>query len=222
MIKMENKFENFCSIIEKLRAPDGCPWDREQTHKTLAKCLIEEAYEAHDALMDNEPKKMADELGDVLLQVVMNAQIGKEEHTFDIEDVIDAVTEKMIVRHPHVFGDMKGVENAEQVLENWDKIKRDGRGQKKVYQSMESITKSLPALLKCDKIIDKALKLGIDIADVAGVEKIESQDADSDRVASLIFSACILARQKNIDSEQCLDAFLNNFITQIKNIEENT
>ena len=102
---MEKKvdFYEFCDIIEKLRAPGGCPWDREQTHKSLATCLLEEAYEANDAIDEGDPMKIADELGDVLLQVVMHAQIGKEEGTFTIDDVTDAVSKKMIERHPHVL-----------------------------------------------------------------------------------------------------------------------
>ena len=117
------KFYEFCDIIEKLRAPDGCPWDREQTHKSLTKCLLEEAYEASDAIDEGDPMKIADELGDVLLQVVMHAQIGKEEGTFTIDDVTDAVSRKMIQRHPHVFGDVR-VKDSDEVLSNWEEIKK--------------------------------------------------------------------------------------------------
>ena len=119
-------FYEFCDIIAKLRAPDGCPWDREQTHQTLRKHLLEEAYEAYDAIEESDPMKLADELGDVLLQIVMHAQVGKEAGTFDIDDVTDIVSRKMIERHPHVFGDVS-VKDSSEVLDNWEEIKKKTR-----------------------------------------------------------------------------------------------
>lgn len=213
---MEKKlgFYEFCDIVEKLRAPGGCPWDREQTHKSLAKCLLEEAYEANDAIDEGDPMKMADELGDVLLQVVMHAQIGKEEGTFTIDDVTDAVSRKMIERHPHVFGSVK-VENSEEVLDNWEKIKKTQRGQKTVSESMESITKSLPALSRATKVIGKAVK-----GNLYNVDELENKNGEE--IAEKLFKLCAEAYKSGIDPEAELALFTKKFIKNFKNIEENT
>lgn len=213
---MENKmnFYEFCNIIEKLRAPGGCPWDREQTHSSLKKCLIEEAYETCDAIDEGNPLVIADELGDVLLQVVMHAQIGKEEGTFTIDDVTDAVSRKMIERHPHVFGNIS-VKNSEEVLSNWEEIKKKKRGQKTAVESMESITKSLPALSKAEKVIGKAVK--------AGIHSVNSQEKkNEDEIGAMLFEACNLAYKNHIDPEMALNSFTKKFIKNLKNIEENT
>lgn len=212
---MEKKnFYDFCEIIEKLRAPEGCPWDRQQTHETLAKHLLEEAYEANEAIIEKDPVKMADELGDVLLQVVMHAQIGKEEGTFTIDDVTDAVSRKMIERHPHVFGDVS-VKNSEEVLDNWEEIKKAQRGQKTVYETMESVTKSLPSLTRTTKIIGKAVKGNL--YSVEGLEK-----ADGEEIGRKLFDICACAYKNGIDPEAELTLFTKNFIKNFKNIEENS
>lgn len=214
---MENKkkdFYEFCEIVERLRAPDGCPWDREQTHKSLAKHLLEEAYEANEAIEEGDPVKMADELGDVLLQIVMHAQIGKEEGTFNIDDVTDAVSRKMIERHPHVFGSVS-VKDSEEVLDNWEEIKKAQRGQKTVYESMQSVTKSLPALTRATKIIGKAVK-----GNLYSVKECES--AEKEEIGEKLFEICALAYKKGIDPEAELALFTKKFIKNFKNIEENT
>lgn len=213
---MEKKmnFYEFCDIIEKLRAPGGCPWDREQTHKSLATCLLEEAYEANDAIDEGDPMKIADELGDVLLQVVMHAQIGKEEGTFTIDDVTDAVSRKMIERHPHVFGDVS-VKDSEEVLDNWEEIKKKQRGQKTVYEAMESVTKSLPALSRAKKVIGKAVKA--DLYKPEGGEKLSGEE-----IAEKLFALCVLSYQNGVDPEAELALFTKKFIKNFKNIEENT
>ena len=208
------KFYEFCEIIEKLRAPGGCPWDREQTHETLKKNLLEEAYEANDAIDEGDPLKMADELGDVLLQVVMHAQIGKEEGTFTIDDVTDIVSRKMIERHPHVFGDVK-IKNSDEVLDNWEQIKKEKRGQKTVYESMESVTKSLPALSRATKVIGKAVK--------GNLYEIEKDDNISkEEIGAILFELCALSYEKGVDPEEELALYTKKFIKNFKNIEENT
>jgi len=213
---MEKKkdFYEFCEIIEKLRAPGGCPWDREQTHSSLAKHLLEEAYEANDAIMEGDSAKIADELGDVLLQIVMHAQIGKEEGTFNIDDVTDAVSRKMIERHPHVFGDAK-VNNSEEVLDNWEEIKKAHRGQKTVSEAMESVTKSLPSLTRATKIIKKAVKSGLYKTSVP-------ENIEKDEIGEKLFEICAFAYENHIDPEEELSAFTKKFIKNFKNIEENT
>ena len=216
MEKEKNKdFYNFCKIIAALRAPDGCPWDREQTHKSLSKHLIEEAYEAKEAIDEENPEKIADELGDVLLQIVMHAQIGKEEGTFTIDDVIKSVSEKMIERHPHVFGDAVAKDSAK-VLENWEEIKKAQRKQKYVYEELEHITPSLPALYRCNKVIGKAKKAGF-IKDVADSAKLTQE-----QIGEKLFEICTLSHQNNINPEEALSSYIKNFIKKIKNIEEST
>lgn len=213
---MERKdFYEFCRIIEKLRAPDGCPWDREQTHESLAKHLIEEAYEAYDAIEEGNPEKIADELGDVLLQIVMHARIGEEQGTFTIDDITSIVSEKMIVRHPHIFGDVT-VSDSEEVLDNWEEIKKKERGQKSVYESMEGVTKSLPALSRATKLISKAAKAGF----YASSEKKET--ATEEEIGAKLFEICALAQQNGIDAEAALRTETKKFIKKVKNIEENT
>ena len=207
-------FYEFCEIIRKLREPDGCPWDREQTHESLRKHLIEEAYEACDAIDEGNPEKIADELGDVLLQIVMHAQIGKEAGTFDINDVTDLVSRKMIERHPHVFGDVT-VKNSREVLDNWEEIKKKSRGQKTASEAMENVSKSLPALYRAGKIVEKAQQGGF-------IEKEASVKITPEEAGEKLFEITVLATQCGIDAEEALSSFTKKFIKKIKNIEENT
>ena len=210
----KKNFYEFCEIIDKLRAPGGCPWDREQTHQSLKKHLIEEAYEAADAIEDGDYNAMADELGDVLLQIVMHAQIGKEEGTFDINDVTDMVSRKMIERHPHVFGDVS-VKNSEEVLDNWEEIKKAQRGQKSVGEAMASVTKSLPALSRTQKVIGKAVK-----ADLYNIE--EENTVDEETLGRKLFELCAIAHNSGIDAEESLISYTKKFIKKFNKIEENT
>ena len=207
-------FYEFCGIIEKLRAPGGCPWDREQTHQSLKKHLIEEAYEAADAIEEGDYNAMADELGDVLLQIVMHAQIGKEEGTFDINDVTDMVSRKMIERHPHVFGDVS-VKNSEEVLDNWEEIKKAQRGQKSVGEAMASVTKSLPALSRAQKVIGKAVK-----GNLYNIE--EENKVDEETLGRKLFELCAIAHNSGIDAEESLISYTKKFIKNFNKIEENT
>jgi len=218
---MNGKFYDFCEIIKKLRSPGGCPWDREQTHETLAKHLIEEAYEAYDAVLDGDSLKMADELGDVLLQIVMHAEIGREENAFDIETVINSVSEKMITRHPHVFGSAVA-DTPQKVLDNWEEIKKKERGQKKAYESMEDITRSLPSLTRACKVLKKAKKLEYDFS--RDTESIinDAFKVDEERIGDAFFELCRICNEKNIDPEEVLSSKIKKFIKKVKNIEENT
>lgn len=202
-------FEDLCAIIERLRRPDGCPWDREQTHLSLKRYLIEEAYEAAEALESGDGAKMADELGDVLLQVVLHAQIGSEAGEFAVEDVTDAVSRKMIVRHPNVFGD-KNAKTSQEVLTRWDEIKRRERGQKSLSQEMDGVCRALPALLRGEKLWHKAKK--------AGIEELPETDCFGGEI--------FLAMQKTADAgknpEEELNNFLEKYINFVKKFEENT
>lgn len=148
-------FADFCEIIAALRSPGGCSWDQKQTYETLQKHLIEESYEYIDALAEGNPQKMCDELGDVLLQVVMNAQIAKEMGDFTVEDVIDNVSRKMIRRHPHVFGDVEDG-SVEGILTRWEEIKK---GEKKEDYTMKTTAKHLPSVLRASILAEKSKKM---------------------------------------------------------------
>ena len=202
-------FRELCDIIARLRAPDGCPWDREQTHQSLKRHMIEEAYEAAETFDGSDGAKMADELGDVLLQVVLHAQIGAEAGEFTIDDVTDAVCNKMITRHPHIFGDADA-DTAEKVLDNWDEIKRRERGQNTLSQEMESISKALPALTRAEKLYKKAVKTGMN-------EIPQTCDCGYD-----IFLAMQRSVDEGKDPEAELSIFLEKYINFVKKIEENT
>ncbi len=203
---MENtkkSFRDLCDIIARLRAPDGCPWDREQTHQSLKKHMIEEAYEAAETFDGSDGMKMADELGDVLLQVVLHAQIGAEAGEFTIDDVTDAVCRKMIVRHPHIFGD-KHFDTSEKVLDEWEAIKRKERGQTTLSEEMEGVSRALPALTWGEKLYKKALK--------AGMYEIP----DDNGAGREIFIAMCRAVDKGLDPEAELRIFLEKYLEHAK------
>lgn len=211
-MKMDNNkksFSDLCDIIARLRAPDGCPWDREQTHRSLKKHMIEEAYEAAETFDGGDGMKMADELGDVLLQVVLHAQIGAEAGEFTIDDVTDAVCNKMIVRHPHIFGD-KHFDTSEKVLDEWEAIKRKERGQSTLYQEMEGVSRALPALTWGGKLYKKAVKAGV------------TEIPDDDSVGRDIFIAMAKAVDSGLDPEAELRDFLKKYLIFFKKFEEKT
>jgi tetrapyrrole methylase family protein/MazG family protein len=155
------RFDYLKEVIAKLRSPKGCPWDRKQTHESLRPYLIEEAYEFLEAVSDQDGEAMADELGDVLLQVMLHSQIASEEGTFDIAEVIERLTDKMIRRHPHVFGEGKA-DTAEEVKRNWNEIKKQERGEQEWRSILDDIPRGLPALLKSYEQQKKAAKVGFD------------------------------------------------------------
>ena len=151
--------EELIAVIAKLRAPDGCQWDREQTHSSLRPNMIEEAYEAVDAIDDNDMTHLKEELGDVLLQVVLHAQIAEEEGAFTIEDVAQGIKDKLIHRHPHVFGNVK-VNSTKDILDNWEKLKQEEKKHRK--SAMDGISKAQSALMSAQKISKKAVKTGFE------------------------------------------------------------
>jgi len=170
----ESKLDNFVRTIARLRAPDGCPWDREQTHKTLARYLLEESYEVLDAINEEEPAKLKEELGDLLLQIVLNAQVAKDDGHFDMEDVAEAINNKMIRRHPHVFADTT-VKDAGEVVTRWQDIKAQEKREElekarangdKIKEghasALDGIPKSMPALMQALKISEKAVHEGFE------------------------------------------------------------
>ena len=224
-------FEDLCAIVAKLRDPNGgCPWDLEQTHKSLTPYMIEEAYEAIDAI-ERSPAKLPEELGDVLLQVMLHSQIGKDEKTFDVSAVIRLISEKLITRHPHVFGELK-VSGSEQVLKNWEEIKKSER---KTEESMlDGLPKALPALLKAHRIGAKVARVGFDWADVPSViEKVKEElseftDAKAlgnsaeieEEFGDLLFSIAQLARLMGMNAEELLAKGNEKFIRRFKTLEK--
>lgn len=225
------RFDYLTQVIETLRSPEGCPWDREQTHESLRKYLIEESYEVIEAINEQDDEALADELGDVLLQVLLHAQIGKEEGSFEIADVIEHLTDKMIRRHPHVFGNTH-VDNAEQVLVNWAEIKKQERGEERKEESILSgIPKSYPNLLRAYEIQKKVAKVGFDWESVDEVvqkvleELNELQLATHDKhreeeMGDLLFAVVNLARFVKVDPEQALLITNNKFQRRFSHIEQ--
>jgi tetrapyrrole methylase family protein/MazG family protein len=154
-------FDEFMDIIRKLRSKEGCPWDREQTHESLKTCLLEECYETIEAINNNDKENLCEELGDILLQVALHSVISEETKEFDINDVITAEAEKMIRRHPHVFGDAT-VNNSEEVIINWEEIKKKEKKANNIAEEIREVPKALPANIRAEKVLRKAAKSGRD------------------------------------------------------------
>ncbi|PWX64702.1 nucleoside triphosphate pyrophosphohydrolase, partial [Clostridium perfringens] len=211
-------FQDLLDIIETLRNPGGCPWDREQTHESLKSALLEECYEVIDAIENEDEDALIEELGDVLLQVVFHASIGKEDGYFDIMDVIGGISNKMINRHPHVFGNEEA-NTSEQVLVNWDEIKKEEKGIKTLTEEMQNIAKSLPAATRAYKVQKKAKKVGFDWDDVnCAMDKVkeelneikevyncEDKSIIEGEVGDLLFACINVARFLEVDGELALD-----------------
>jgi len=206
-------FDELVEIIAKLRAPGGCPWDREQTHESIRKSLIEEAYELVEAIDDKNPEKIADESGDVLLQVMLHAQIAQDNSEYDISDVIDVLCRKMIHRHPHVFGDVD-VENSEQVLKNWDAIKRGDRHQQSITDELKGVSAYIPTLMRAQKIYKKAKKAGYEYS--AQTTDVKTEEA----FGKLLFDISVAAESHGIDPEVALSGYINKFIEDFEEFEE--
>jgi MazG family protein len=205
------QIERLRQIVERLRAPDGCPWDREQTHQSLKPHLLEECYELLDAIDAQDDGELKEELGDLLLQVVMHAQMASEEQRFTLDDVAEVTADKLVNRHPHVFGENR-LPNSDAVLKQWDAIKRWEKDQRK--SALDGIPKNLPALAKAQKVQTKAARVGFDWQEPNEVlakihEEIEEIDSASgkelaDEIGDLFFAVVNFARQHKLDAEQLL------------------
>ncbi|WP_096186156.1 bifunctional methyltransferase/pyrophosphohydrolase YabN [Evansella halocellulosilytica] len=227
-------FQKLREVIATLRGPEGCPWDQKQTHESLKKYLIEEAYEVLSAIDEGNTDHLAEELGDVLLQVMLHAQIGEDEGYFSIDDVILHITEKMVRRHPHVFGDA-AVENADDVVSNWEEIKKREKGGKAREQSiLADIPKEFPSLLKAFNIQKKVAKVGFDWGEEAPMwmklqEEISewmyerrkgNKEASVKELGDVFFALVNLARYDNIDPEEALRQTNEKFISRFQYIEK--
>ncbi len=225
-------FQDLLDIIETLRNPGGCPWDREQTHESLKSALLEECYEVIDAIENEDEDALIEELGDVLLQVVFHASIGKEDGYFDIMDVIGGISNKMINRHPHVFGNEEA-NTSEQVLVNWDEIKKEEKGIKTLTEEMQNIAKSLPATTRAYKVQKKAKKVGFDwddvncamdkvkeeLSEIKEVYNCEDKSIIEGEVGDLLFACINVARFLEVDGELALDKTIKKFINRFSYIE---
>lgn len=206
-------FEDLVNIIEILRAPGGCPWDREQTHESIRKNAVEEAYEMVEAIDKKLPEKIADESGDVLLQVVLHAQIAKDNEEYDINDVTDIISRKMIHRHPHVFSD-GSAKTSNDVLNKWDAIKRADRNQTSVTEDLKGVSKYIPTLMRAQKIRKKAGKAGYTYTPFDYTAKTEEE------FGKLLFDISAAAGDLGIDPEVALSGYINKFIDDFKAFEE--
>ena len=224
------KFDDLLRIMEILRAPDGCMWDREQDHHSIRRNFIEETYEVCEAIDDEDTEHMKEELGDVLLQVVFHTQMEKEKGTFDIDDVADGICKKLIFRHPHIFGNVE-VASSEEVLRNWDDLKRKEKHQETDTQALESVAKSLPSLIRAEKLQKKAAKVGFDwdtpqdalpkVHEEADEVLTELQNArdPGEELGDLLFSCVNVARLSGIDPEQALKNATEKFIKRFSAME---
>ena len=223
--------QDLIRIVKILRAPGGCQWDGEQTHQSIRRNFLEEAYEAAEAIDEESPEHLKEELGDVLLQVVFHARMEQEEGRFDLDAVADGVCKKLIYRHPHVFGDVS-VSGTGEVLSNWEELKRKEKGQATNTDALESVARSLPALWRAEKVQKKAKKAGFDWPDISGaldklseeLEELKTAAAQGTNVAEelgdLLFSAVNVSRFLKVDCEDALNQATDKFIGRFRKVEE--
>lgn len=217
-------------IVRILRAPGGCPWDAEQTHESIRRNFLEEAYEAVEAIDEGSAEHLREELGDVLLQIVLHARMEEEQGRFDLNGVADGICRKLIYRHPHVFGDVK-VSGTGEVLSNWEDLKRKEKGQETNTDALSAVARSLPALWRAEKVQKKAKKAGFDWPDVSGaldklfeeIEELKTAVAEGSNVeeelVDLLFSAVNVSRFVNVDAEQALTKATDKFIDRFRKVE---
>lgn len=220
-------------IMKILRSENGCPWDKEQTHKSIRKDFIEEVYEAVEAIDTDDTELLREELGDVLLQVVFHSQIEAENNSFTFDDVANDICQKLIIRHPHVFGDIK-VSDSDEVLKNWNNIKQDTKGQETYTETLESICKALPALMRAQKTGQRAKRAGMDFQDVnCAVERLEEEISElkqalmsnnseliEEEIGDVLFSAVNVSRLTGIDAEEALSKSTDKFIKRFAAAEK--
>lgn len=224
-------YPDLCRMLEMLRAPDGCPWDREQTHASIKRDLIEECYELCDAIDEGDDEHMIEELGDVLMMVVFHAEIAREQGRFDWDDVSDGVVKKLIYRHPHVFGDVTASSSGE-VLKNWDALKAAERHYTTQTEVLCSVPKRFPALMRAEKVQKKARKVGFDWANAKeAFPKIAEETAElaaaiesganiGEEAGDLLFAAVNVIRLLGLDPEQLLHEATDKFIKRFGQMEQ--
>ncbi len=228
--KEKYDFNDLCLLAELLRAEGGCPWDREQTHKSIRKDIIEETYEVIEAIDKEDPYLMREELGDLLWQIVFHAQLEREEGRADMSDIIHDICAKLVHRHPHVFGNVVA-DTSDVVLSNWEKIKTEEKQRNTVTSKLESVPPALPALMRAQKVGKRAPFFDFPDADSVLVkleeetrelkEAINSGDKDSidEEFGDILFTAVSLARKLGLDAEESLTRATEKFITRFSRLE---
>ncbi len=225
--------DDLIKIVSVLRAPGGCPWDAEQTHESIRKDFIEETYEVIEAINKNSVEMLREELGDVLLQVVFHTLIETEKGSFTFDDVTDEICKKLIIRHPHVFGDVS-VSSTDEVLTNWDAIKRQTKKQDTVADSIASVPRELPALMRAQKVQKKAAKAGFDWDNIDGAFKKIKEESDEfsealkggssqdveDELGDLLFAVVNVARFAHVESEEALTKATDKFAARFSLVEK--
>lgn len=231
-IDLVENFKRLVEIIATLRGPDGCPWDKEQDHNSLKPYIVEEVHEVISAIADHDDEKLSEELGDLLSQIVMHAQLAKERGAFDIETVAEKIADKLTVRHPHIFGDKKNL-TSEEVLHNWERIKHQNSNDHD-YSVLQGVPPSLPALLKAYRVQEKVGRYGFDWKspdDVIGKLKEEITEFENalktgerarqeEELGDLLFSLVNLGRHLQMQAEEALNMAVQKFIRRFQYIEK--
>ena len=229
-MKSHYDYEDLLQVVHILRSPGGCPWDQEQTHRSIRRDFLEEAYEAAEAIDTGDTALLREDLGDVLLQVVFHADIESDAGRFTMADVVDEVTKKMIFRHPHVFGEVQA-DTTEQVLVNWDQLKQEEKAQKTATDTLDSVARTLPGLWRAEKVQKKAAKAGFDWADISGaLEKLDEETAElraavmgegdvEEELGDVLFAAVKVARFAGVDPEVAIGNTCEKFIRRFRAVE---
>lgn len=235
--KRHYDWEDFLEIMRLLRSPGGCPWDIEQTHDSIRRNFLEETYEVLDALDRDDPHAMCEELGDVLMQVAFHTQIETEQGRFTMADVVDGVAQKLVYRHPHVFGGSMQADDSEQVLVNWEVLKRKEKGQSSTSDAIESVPHTLPALWRAEKIQSKTAKAGFDWnSAVSALGKLEEEVRElrealesgraveephgvREELGDVLFITSKLAQMSGVDPEDALHRACDKFDARFRRVE---
>ncbi|MFU2137025.1 nucleoside triphosphate pyrophosphohydrolase [Gallibacterium anatis] len=233
---MTTKLEKFAEIIAKLRDPNGgCPWDLEQTYQTMPPHILEEAYEVVEAINQDDRKELKEELGDLLMQVVFLSKLAQEEGAFTLDDVIDGITDKIIRRHPHVFGEIKA-ENSDEVLKNWENIKQQERYQKEQFSILDNVPIALPSLLRAAKLQKRCAKVGFDWSELEPtIQKVEEELQEvrdevskqpqnpqtiEEEIGDLLFASVNVARHLKLNPEEALRKANLKFERRFRQVEQ--
>lgn len=219
------------ALLRILRGPDGCPWDRVQTHESDRRNFLEEAYEAAEAFDRDDPDAICEELGDMLMQVLFNIHIEEDAGRFTTDNVTDRVVRKLLYRHPHVFGDVS-VKNSDEVLVNWEQLKRVEKGQATTADALDAVARSLPALWRADKLQSKAAKAGFEFADISGaLDKLDEETRElrkaaetggdvEEELGDVLFAAVKVGRFRGLDPEAALNRTCEKFVSRFRRMEQ--
>ena len=235
--KSRYDWDDLVEIIRILRAPGGCPWDGEQTHLSIRRDFLEETYEVLDALDRDDARDMCEELGDVLMQVIFHAQIERERGRFDVSDVIDGIAQKMVFRHPHVFANGKA-DTSDEVLVNWEILKRQEKGQRSTADAIEAVPHTLPSLWRAEKLQKKTAKAGFTYQNtldalakleeevrelrlaLEGGKAVDAPHGVKEEAGDVLFMACNVARMEGVEGEEALHCACDKFARRFRSVEQ--